>query len=123
MGSDSDLKTLVPGLKILKDFGIDPEVEITSAHRTPEYMAHYASTAAARGIKVIIAGAGGAAHLPGVAAAHTSLPVIGVPVKGSSLDGVDGLYSMVMMPRGKSLSSRYISVTCPTPSSCSLQDG
>ena len=102
MGSDSDLKTLVPGLKILKDFGIEPEVEITSAHRTPEYMAEYASTAAARGIKVIIAGAGGAAHLPGMAAAHTSLPVIGVPVKGSSLDGVDSLYSIVQMPRGKS---------------------
>lgn len=106
MGSDSDLKTLVPGLKILKDFGINPEVEITSAHRTPEYMAQYASTAAARGIKVIIAAAGGAAHLPGMAAAHTSLPVIGVPVKGSSLDGVDSLYSIVMMPRGKPLSSR-----------------
>jgi phosphoribosylaminoimidazole carboxylase len=106
MGSDSYLKTLVPGLKILKDFGIDPEVEITSAHRTPEYMAQYASTAAARGIKVIIAAAGGAAHLPGMAAAHTSLPVIGVPVKGSSLDGVDSLYSIVMMPRGKPLSSR-----------------
>jgi phosphoribosylaminoimidazole carboxylase len=100
MGSDSDLKTLIPGLKILKDFGIEPEVEITSAHRTPEYMVEYASTAAARGIKVIIAAAGGAAHLPGMAAAHTSLPVIGVPVKGSSLDGVDSLYSIVQMPRG-----------------------
>jgi phosphoribosylaminoimidazole carboxylase len=101
MGSDSDLKTLVPGLKLLKDyFGIDPEVEITSAHRTPTYMAEYASSAASRGIKVIIAAAGGAAHLPGMAAAHTSLPVIGVPVKGSSLDGVDSLYSIVQMPRG-----------------------
>lgn len=101
MGSDSDLKTLVPGLKLLKDtFGIQPEVEITSAHRTPDYMAEYASSAASRGIKVIIAAAGGAAHLPGMAAAHTSLPVIGVPVKGSSLDGVDSLYSIVQMPRG-----------------------
>ncbi|KAK2746083.1 phosphoribosylaminoimidazole carboxylase ade2 [Myotisia sp. PD_48] len=101
MGSDSDLKTLVPGLKLLRDyFGIEPEVDITSAHRTPEYMAHYASTAAARGIKVIIAAAGGAAHLPGMAAAHTSLPVIGVPVKGSALDGVDSLHSIVQMPRG-----------------------
>jgi phosphoribosylaminoimidazole carboxylase len=101
MGSDSDLKTLVPGLKLLKDyFGIDPEVEITSAHRTPTYMAEYASSAASRGIKVIIAAAGGASHLPGMAAAHTSLPVIGVPVKGSSLDGVDSLYSIVQMPRG-----------------------
>lgn len=102
MGSDSDLKTLVPGLKLLQHtFGIEPEVEITSAHRTPDYMAQYSAQAAARGIKVIIAAAGGAAHLPGMAAAHTSLPVIGVPVKGSSLDGVDSLYSIVQMPRGK----------------------
>jgi phosphoribosylaminoimidazole carboxylase len=102
MGSDSDLKTLVPGLKLLKyRFGIEPEVEITSAHRTPNYMAEYASTAASRGIKVIIAAAGGAAHLPGMAAAYTPLPVIGVPVKGSALDGVDSLYSIVQMPRGK----------------------
>ncbi|KAJ6162988.1 hypothetical protein N7497_002967 [Penicillium chrysogenum] len=101
MGSDSDLKTLVPGLKLLRDyFGIEPEVEITSAHRTPDYMAEYAGQAASRGIKVIIAAAGGAAHLPGMAAAHTALPVIGVPVKGSSLDGVDSLYSIVQMPRG-----------------------
>lgn len=102
MGSDSDLKTLVPGLKLLRDyFGIEPEVDITSAHRTPDYMAEYASTAASRGIKVIIAAAGGAAHLPGMAAAHTALPVIGVPVKGSALDGVDSLYSIVQMPRGE----------------------
>ncbi|OBT72225.1 hypothetical protein VF21_08728 [Pseudogymnoascus sp. 05NY08] len=101
MGSDSDLKTLIPGLRLLRDyFGIAPEVEITSAHRTPEYMATYSSTAAARGIKVIIAAAGGAAHLPGMAAAYTALPVIGVPVKGSALDGVDSLYSIVQMPRG-----------------------
>ncbi|GAD94442.1 phosphoribosyl-aminoimidazole carboxylase [Paecilomyces variotii No. 5] len=101
MGSDSDLKTLVPGLKLLRDyFGIEPEVEITSAHRTPDYMAEYAASAASRGIKVIIAAAGGAAHLPGMAAAHTALPVIGVPVKGSALDGVDSLYSIVQMPRG-----------------------
>jgi phosphoribosylaminoimidazole carboxylase len=102
MGSDSDLKTLVPGLKLLKEyFGIDPEVDITSAHRTPDYMAEYASRAASRGIKVIIAAAGGAAHLPGMAAAHTALPVIGVPVKGSALGGVDSLYSIVQMPRGE----------------------
>ncbi|KAJ5496091.1 phosphoribosylaminoimidazole carboxylase [Penicillium diatomitis] len=101
MGSDSDLKTLVPGLKLLESyFGIEPAVEITSAHRTPDYMAKYAAEAASRGIKVIIAAAGGAAHLPGMAAAHTALPVIGVPVKGSSLDGVDSLYSIVQMPRG-----------------------
>ncbi|KAL4977553.1 AIR carboxylase-domain-containing protein [Aspergillus desertorum] len=101
MGSDSDLKTLVPGLKLLRDtFGIEPAVDITSAHRTPTFMAEYSASAAARGIKVIIAAAGGAAHLPGMAAAHTALPVIGVPVKGSSLDGVDSLYSIVQMPRG-----------------------
>ncbi|KAI9376016.1 AIR carboxylase-domain-containing protein [Aspergillus egyptiacus] len=101
MGSDSDLKTLVPGLKLLRDyFGIDPAVDITSAHRTPTFMAEYAASAATRGIKVIIAAAGGAAHLPGMAAAHTVLPVIGVPVKGSSLDGVDSLHSIVQMPRG-----------------------
>ncbi|RAH72109.1 phosphoribosylaminoimidazole carboxylase ADE2 [Aspergillus aculeatinus CBS 121060] len=101
MGSDSDLKTLVPGLKLLRDyFGIEPAVDITSAHRTPTFMAEYSAGAAARGIKVIIAAAGGAAHLPGMAAAHTALPVIGVPVKGSSLDGVDSLYSIVQMPRG-----------------------
>ncbi|KAL4792511.1 AIR carboxylase-domain-containing protein [Aspergillus venezuelensis] len=101
MGSDSDLKTLVPGLKLLRDtFGIEPAVDITSAHRTPNFMAEYAASAAAKGIKVIIAAAGGAAHLPGMAAAHTALPVIGVPVKGSSLDGVDSLYSIVQMPRG-----------------------
>lgn len=101
MGSDSDLKTLVPGLKLLKEyFGIQPEVSIASAHRTPDFMAEYANTAASRGIKVIIAAAGGAAHLPGMTAAYTSLPVIGLPVKGSSLDGVDSLYSIVQMPRG-----------------------
>lgn len=101
MGSDSDLKTLMPGLKLLREFfDIEPEVDITSAHRTPVYMAEYAASAASRGIKVIIAAAGGAAHLPGMAAAHTALPVIGVPVKGSALDGVDSLYSIVQMPRG-----------------------
>ena len=100
MGSDSDLKTLVPGLKLFEKLLFEPAVEITSAHRTPDYMAKYAAEAASRGIKVIIAAAGGAAHLPGMAAAHTALPVIGVPVKGSSLDGVDSLYSIVQMPRG-----------------------
>jgi phosphoribosylaminoimidazole carboxylase len=96
MGSDSDLKTLIPGLNLLRDhFGIEPDVNITSAHRTPKYMAEYASAAASRGIKVIIAAAGGAAHLPGMTAAYTSLPVIGVPVKGSALDGVDSLYRSV----------------------------
>ncbi len=101
MGSDSDLKILVPGLQLLQDyFKIGHEVKITSAHRTPEVMAAYASSAARRGVKVIIAAAGGAAHLPGMAAAYTTLPVIGVPVKGSALDGVDSLHSIVQMPRG-----------------------
>ncbi|KAI4216130.1 MAG: hypothetical protein LQ351_001630 [Letrouitia transgressa] len=101
MGSDSDLKVLVPGLRLLKTyFEIEIQVDITSAHRTPEWMAEYASTAAYRGIKVIIAGAGGAAHLPGMVAAYTSLPVIGVPVKGSTMDGMDSLLSIVQMPRG-----------------------
>ncbi len=101
MGSDSDLKTLKPGLELLEDyFGLDIDVDITSAHRTPIYMAGYASSAASRGIRVIIAAAGGAAHLPGMVAAHTSLPVIGVPVKASSLDGLDSLLSIVQMPRG-----------------------
>ncbi|KIW03189.1 phosphoribosylaminoimidazole carboxylase, ATPase subunit, variant [Verruconis gallopava] len=100
MGSDSDLPTLKPGLQLLKDWQIPFTTQITSAHRTPEYMASFTAEAAAKGIQVIIAAAGGAAHLPGMAAAHTSLPVIGVPVKGSSLDGVDSLYSIVQMPRG-----------------------
>ncbi|KAJ2957039.1 hypothetical protein NQZ79_g7188 [Umbelopsis isabellina] len=100
MGSDSDLPVMKVGAKILKDFGIPFELSIVSAHRTPQRMADYAHSAAKRGIKAIIAGAGGAAHLPGMVAAMTPLPVIGVPVKGSSLDGVDSLYSIVQMPRG-----------------------
>lgn len=103
MGSDTDLETLLPGLGFLRDyFGIDPLTQIVSAHRTPEYMAQVASHAARCGVKVIIAGAGGAAHLPGMVAAQTTLPVIGVPVKAKSLDGVDSLYSIVQMPRGTS---------------------
>ncbi|CEG83074.1 Putative Phosphoribosylaminoimidazole carboxylase [Rhizopus microsporus] len=88
------------GAQILKDFGIPFELSIVSAHRTPLRMVEYAKSAAERGLMAIIAGAGGAAHLPGMVAAMTSLPVIGVPVKGSSLDGVDSLYSIVQMPRG-----------------------
>ena len=98
MGSDSDLPVLRPGLDILKEFGVPTEVRITSAHRTPNLMAEVAEAAAGRGIKVVIAAAGGAAHLPGMAASHTTLPVIGVPVKGSYLDGVDSLHSIVQMP-------------------------
>lgn len=100
MGSHSDLPTLKPGLDLLTQFSIPFEARITSAHRTPEWMSSYTSQAAQNGIQVIIAAAGGAAHLPGMAAAHTPLPVIGVPVKGSSTDGMDSLLSIVQMPRG-----------------------
>jgi phosphoribosylaminoimidazole carboxylase len=98
MGSDSDLPIMRPAAEILTHFSIPHELSIVSAHRTPDRMMEYAKEAASRGIRVIIAGAGGAAHLPGMVAAITSLPVIGVPVKGSSLDGVDSLYSIVQMP-------------------------
>lgn len=100
MGSDSDLPVMAVGANILKKFNVPFEVKIVSAHRTPYRMTKYATEAAARGLKAIIAGAGGAAHLPGMVAAMTSLPVIGVPVKGSVLDGVDSLHSIVQMPRG-----------------------
>lgn len=100
MGSDSDLPVMKPGIALLRDFGIPFSVDITSAHRTPGRMTEFAETAAARGYKVIIAAAGGAAHLPGMVAASTALPVIGVPVKGSTLDGMDSLLSIVQMPRG-----------------------
>ena len=106
MGSDSDLETLMPGLALLEDyFGITPLTQIVSAHRTPDHMAQVASSAARCGVKVIIAAAGGAAHLPGMMAAQTTLPVIGVPVKARTLDGVDSLYSIVQMPRGISFLS------------------
>ena len=100
MGSDSDLAVLKPGLAILKSFNVPYEVTITSAHRTPGRMFAYAQDAAARGLKVIIAAAGGAAHLPGMLASGTPLPVIGVPVKGSNMDGMDSLLSIVQMPKG-----------------------
>ena len=100
MGSDSDLPTMQAAIAILEQFGVSHEVEIVSAHRTPERMFDYAKTARSRGLKGIIAGAGGAAHLPGMVAALTPLPVIGVPVKTSTLSGVDSLYSIVQMPRG-----------------------
>jgi phosphoribosylaminoimidazole carboxylase len=100
MGSDTDLPTLKAGLDILDRFAIPFEAHITSAHRTPDYMVSTARAAADRGIRVIIAAAGGAAHLPGMIASETSLPVIGVPVKASVLDGVDSLYSIIQMPRG-----------------------
>lgn len=98
MGSDTDLKILSAGLKILDDLNIPYEVSITSAHRTPDKMATFAREAAERGIRVIIAAAGGAAHLPGMIASHTPLPVIGIPVKATHLDGQDSLLSIVQMP-------------------------
>ncbi|KAK6364611.1 hypothetical protein LTS17_012084 [Exophiala oligosperma] len=100
MGSDTDLATLKAGLTILKTMDIPYDVHITSAHRTPKYMLEFAEKAAAQGYKAIIAAAGGAAHLPGMMASETSVPVIGVPVKASSLDGMDSLLSIVQMPRG-----------------------
>ncbi|GAA0170782.1 ligase [Lithospermum erythrorhizon] len=100
MGSDSDLPVMKDAAKILTEFDVPAEVRIVSAHRTPDLMFSYASSARDRGIQVIIAGAGGAAHLPGMVAALTPLPVIGVPVRASSLDGLDSLLSIVQMPRG-----------------------
>ncbi|MEM8503254.1 MAG: 5-(carboxyamino)imidazole ribonucleotide mutase [Cyanobacteria bacterium P01_D01_bin.1] len=100
MGSDSDLPTMMDAIAICEDFDIAHEVAIVSAHRTPKRMVAYAESAHTRGLKVIIAGAGGAAHLPGMVAALSPLPVIGVPVKTSTLSGVDSLYSIVQMPRG-----------------------
>lgn len=100
MGSDSDLPVMSEAAKVLEEFGVEYEINIVSAHRTPELMADYASNAHKRGLKVIIAGAGGAAHLPGMTAAYSPLPVIGVPVKLKSLDGLDSLLSIVQMPGG-----------------------
>ena len=100
MGSDSDLPIMEDAVKILKEFGIGYEVKVLSAHRTPDQHAEYSKSAVQRGLKVIIAAAGGAAHLPGVTAAHTILPVIGVPIKGKSLEGMDSLLSIVQMPAG-----------------------
>ena len=100
MGSDSDWRVMEHSYNVLKEFGIDPQVEVLSAHRTPEKMLEFASTARASGFSVIIAGAGGAAHLPGMIASSTSLPVIGVPVSLGKLDGMDSLLSIVQMPAG-----------------------
>ena len=98
MGSDSDLPVMLPAADMLARFGVPFELTIVSAHRTPDRLVEYARSAAARGLRTIIAGAGGAAHLPGMLAAMTALPIIGVPVKGSTLDGVDSLHSIVQMP-------------------------
>ena len=100
MGSDSDLPVMQEAAKILDQFEIPYELSIVSAHRTPEKMYDYATTARGRGIQVIIAGAGGAAHLPGMVAAMTELPVIGVPVQSKTMSGIDSLYSIVQMPPG-----------------------
>ncbi len=100
MGSDSDLPVMKESAEVLKELGEGYEIIISSAHRIPEKTMEYAKNAASRGIKVIIGGAGGAAHLPGVLAAYTPLPVIGVPIYTSSLGGVDSLYSIVQMPAG-----------------------
>src|SRR4051812_45096703 len=95
MGSDSDLPTLQPAVDILREFDVPFEIRVLSAHRTPREMADYGATAHTRGLRVLIAGAGGAAHLPGMLAAHTPLPVIGVPVAVTSLQGLDSLLSIV----------------------------
>ena len=100
MGSQSDWETMRHAAETLEELGVDHEVKIVSAHRTPDLLFEYASTAAERGIAVIIAGAGGAAHLPGMTAAKTTLPVLGVPVESKALKGMDSLLSIVQMPAG-----------------------
>ena len=100
MGSRSDWDTMQSAVQILEEFKITNEVRVVSAHRTPEWMAEYAITASDRGLKVIIAGAGGAAHLPGMVAAQTVLPVLGVPIQSRALQGLDSLLSIVQMPGG-----------------------
>lgn len=100
MGSDSDMPVMEKAVAVLDRFGVESEIEVMSAHRKPERVSEYASSAAGRGLKVIIAGAGLAAHLPGVVAAHTPLPVIGVPLYQEGLAGADALYAIVQMPPG-----------------------
>lgn len=100
MGSDSDLEVMQPAVDVLEEFGVPHEVRVVSAHRRPHEMLAYGTEAAGRGLRVIVAGAGGAAHLPGMLASTTSLPVVGVPVPLRHLDGLDSLLSIVQMPRG-----------------------
>jgi len=100
MGSKSDWDTMGQADQLLTEFGVPHEARIVSAHRTPQWMAEYATSAISRGLEVIIAGAGGAAHLPGMVASHTVVPVIGVPVQSAALNGLDSLLSIVQMPRG-----------------------
>ena len=100
MGSKSDYAAMRAAVEMLREFGVAHEVRVVSAHRTPELMREYATTAASRGLKVIIAGAGGSAHLPGMVAAQTVLPVLGVPIAATALQGFDALMSIVQMPKG-----------------------
>jgi len=100
MGSDSDLPTMEKAAEALREFGVSYEIKVVSAHRTPDDMARYAKSAAKRGLKIIIAGAGGAAHLPGMTASFTTLPVIGVPIESKALKGLDSLLSIAQMPAG-----------------------
>jgi 5-(carboxyamino)imidazole ribonucleotide mutase len=100
MGSRSDYATMRAAVEMLREFGVAHEVRVVSAHRTPELMVEYATSAAGRGLRVIVAGAGGAAHLPGMVAANTVLPVLGVPIAATALQGMDALLSIVQMPKG-----------------------
>jgi 5-(carboxyamino)imidazole ribonucleotide mutase len=100
MGSDSDMQVMQEAAMVMEEFQVAFEMKVVSAHRTPDDMARYAKSAKSRGLKVIIAGAGGAAHLPGMTASYTTLPVIGVPVPSRALNGLDSLYSIVQMPAG-----------------------
>ncbi len=100
MGSQSDWETMRPAAELLQEFGVAHESRVVSAHRTPDWMCEYARTAESRGLRIIIAGAGGAAHLPGMVASQTRLPVLGVPVQSRALNGLDSLLSIVQMPAG-----------------------
>lgn len=108
MGSQSDWSTMIEAANVLTEFGVPFECEIVSAHRTPDRLFEYAKSAKSRGLSIIIAGAGGAAHLPGMCASQTDLPVLGVPVKSSTLSGWDSLLSIVQMPRGVSVGTLAI---------------
>jgi 5-(carboxyamino)imidazole ribonucleotide mutase len=108
MGSDSDLPVMQEAAKLLEELSVDYYISVVSAHRTPDRLVEFSKEAASKGFEVIIAGAGGAAHLPGMIASHTHLPVIGVPIKSSNMSGVDSLYSIVQMPPGIPVASMAI---------------
>ncbi len=110
MGSKSDKETMIHAKEVLDNFGIPNEMKVVSAHRTPTYMYEYAKEAKSRGVKIIIAGAGGAAHLPGMIASLTNIPVIGVPIKSRALNGVDSLLSIVQMPGGVPVATMSIGI-------------